>query len=362
MTFDLSRQHEVTDQPRNSTGHRFLSTYSDDEIRQGIAEMDPARRRRSIERHLPGGAMAKPFTSVEAALEANAANFTVEKFPLIAVLPPAFEGGEPQAVEVPGKVGITRTDTSQVLGVAGENYGLIQNLEAFGAASVLAAEGKLDIHSVQVIDNGARVRISGLIGESTIEQLGKGPDVLAHYAMFEAAHDGIHSVLGALDTLRLACFNGMTVRTKETVFKVSHTSRAADRNAEAQKLLLDLQQAAVAETEIFSKMAQSRMSLAEFKTFSADLIDGIRGEVAESDSDRRKNKRAKDLAELEDYFQNGDGNVGISEYDAYNAVTDFITPRREAMKDAAQFAKKFESATTGFNQRVKARALRLLTK
>jgi hypothetical protein len=52
--------------------------------------------------------------------------------------------------------------------------------------------------------------------------------------------------------------------------------------------------------------------------------------------------------------------VGQSYYDGYNAFTDFVTPRREALADAQAFAKRWQSANTGAGSEVKSAALRLL--
>ena len=345
--------------PRNSTGHVFLAHLTDQEIADHIAGLDRATLDRMAGNYFPGTQIAEHFLSVTETLDIAKANFEVQKFPLMAVMPGEMDD-EPQAVPVPGKVAMVRTDTGHALGVAGENYGVVQNLEAFAAASVLAEDRVFDIRSVQVVNGGSRVRISGLIGASTIDQLGRGPDVLAHFGVFEAAHDGIHSVTGSLETIRLVCLNGMTARTKATSFKVRHTSRSQDRVRLAQESLLSIEQAARAEVDIFAELAQQRMSLKEFRSFAEKLLDDVRGEIDEEASASKKTRRESAINELDEFFRHGDGNQGVSRYDAYNAITEWVTARKDAAKDAIEFAKRFESATCGYNARIKTRALAML--
>ena len=343
--------------PRNSTGHAFLAHLTDQEIADHIAGLDRFTLERMAGYYFPGTHIADHFLSVTEALEIANANFEVQKFPLMAVMPGETE---PQAVPVPGKVAMVRTDTGHALGVAGENYGIVQNLEAFAAASVLAEDRVFDIRSVQVVNGGSRVRISGLIGASTIDQLGRGPDVLAHFGVFEAAHDGVHSVTGSLETIRLVCLNGMTARTKETSFKVRHTSRSQDRVQMAQESLLSIEQAARAEVDVFAELAQQRMSLKEFRSFAEELLDAVRGEIDEEASASKKTRRETAINELDEFFRHGAGNKGVSRYDAYNAITEWVTARKDSVKDAIEFAKRFESSTYGYNARIKTRALAML--
>lgn len=62
---------------------------------------------------------------MNAIAEDSALNFEVEKMPI-------FAGKDP-AINVIGKCALVRTDTRKVLGVVGENFGLVQNQELFPA-------------------------------------------------------------------------------------------------------------------------------------------------------------------------------------------------------------------------------------
>lgn len=343
--------------PTNRPQSAFLAQYSPEDLAQKIASYDPSHWR-NADQSLPGVQIQDRFSKLPEALAAAGADFTVAKCPIMGVV------SVDHAIEVPRKAAIYRTDNHAALGVAGENYGLVQNVQAFESAGVLAERGEFDIRSIQVIDGGARVRLFGSIGASAIQIPGYSADVLLHYATFEAAHDGIHASLGALETVRVTCLNGNTARSRTNSFRVRHTSRAADRMKEAQATLLTLTKAAEAEVEEFQWMAERPMSLAEYRTFARKLLDEVLGDI-ENDLEVgsvKKSNRLTDLRELEELFLHGQGNHGVSRYDGYNSVTEWVSARREATRGSLEFAKRYESATTGYNAKYKSVARRMLTR
>jgi hypothetical protein len=334
----------------------WIKDLTDDQLREGIAGLSPAKLDHMIGSHFPGTKLPEGTTVTEALDRVNA-NFEVVKIPL---QPVVAEGQLLPRMQT--RVGLYRKDTLVELGSAGPTYGIIQNGEAFAPADILIANGEMALQAVQVIDGGSRVRLSGLIGTSHIEQLGGGRDVLAHFGIFEANHDGVHSTLGRLYTIRVRCLNGMTSKDMAAAFSIRHTRLSLDRLKEAQSALINVSTAAIEEAECFGDLAQRAMGEASFVKFAGELLDEIRSPLDDESSVRQRNNRDRDIAELVEFFNHGQGNVGQSGYDAYNAITEWITPRRESLKTAAAFAKKFESQATGYHARTKSRALRLLTR
>lgn len=344
--------------PTNSTGSALFYDMTDGEIADGIEALTPETRARMVRSVFPGNALPEG-TSVAAALISADADFEVVKVPLAPMVAPG-EYCAPMA----NRIGLYRKDKMLELGSAGPNYGIIPTAEAFAAADILVSNGEMALDKIQVIDNGARIRLQGLVGTSHIEQLGNGIDVLAHYATFEACHDGVNSTSAALWTIRLRCFNGMTAKSKANSFSIRHTSKAIDRNREAQAALINIREAAIEEAGIFADLAQRRMSLESFVLFADELLGKVRKPVTDKSTDRLKAKRTREIEELVEFFKHGAGNVGESAYDGFNAITEWVTVRKDAFKDAARFAKKYEStaSATGSANKVKATALKILTR
>jgi len=303
-------------------------------------------------RHFPG----KPTnaTSVEEALNEAGANFTVGKFPMMAVL------DSDHAVPAPKVVGICRTDTGEVLGTATPSYSVVQLADVFAPAQVLAERGEISLNQVQVVD--AKVRLSGLVGISAIERpLGalSRPDVLAHFATFEADFSGKARNFAQLHTLRLWCSNGATTQDASGRVAIKHVGNATGKTHQAYAQLLNITEAAQAEAALFQRMAQEPMTPSAFRGFAARLLEEAKGKAEEREA---QEKREREVCELERLFVRGQGNTGSSLWDGYNAVTDWIDHQRARKGSRRSAAALFESANYGGGERVKRTARAMLTR
>ena len=332
---------------------RYLAHLTDDQIRYGIEE----QRERLIRgiATLPGTDV-DGATSVAECLKMADADFEVIKRPVICVI------DEDTAAEMPGVFATLRADRMEVLGKrwVGKGYEIVQTAEAFATADVLMQRG--DFSPTKVSVNGARVSLHGVIGASAIERIDcDTPDVIAHFATFRTAHDGTLGIEASFGSLRLECFNGMTSRQMFGAVKVYHTKNAADRMAEATATLLKLNDAAARETKMFQQLARERMSRPAFADFATELLKSIRGEA---DSERKLAKRNAELDELEYLFMDGQGNNGSTLWDGYNSVTEWLDHKldRAGVSDTQRRLKAFESNDHGHGNKVKSRALRMLTR
>ena len=338
------------------SSHIFLRNLAESERSSAIAAI-PSEKRDAIIRRAVGalpGVDVRGAASVADALAKAGADFEVGLRPIMAVL------SAEEAVEVPFAMANVRLDTSKPLGVVGDTYGVVQTGEWLAGAQVLMDQGAFEPMSVATIEEGRRVQMIGLIGASEIPRLGTRPDTLAHVGIFETAHDGRRSCAASLYTINLVCLNGLTTKELAARVVLRHTSRAVDRIAEMQETMLGLQRAAIEESEIFADLGSRRMSRADFRRFAAELLDSVRGEVAEEASNRKRLRRERDLEELDQLFEHGVGNVGQSAADAWGALTEWLTVRREQYRDSAKLAKAWDSQVSGHGARIRSRGLALL--
>tara|TARA_R110000751_G_scaffold156520_1_gene261930 strand:- start:231 stop:1280 length:1050 start_codon:yes stop_codon:yes gene_type:complete len=340
----------------------YLKGMTDEEIRAGIVEKGET----IIKRAFPGKWVKA--TGLADALEQTGCMFEVEKHPLMSANHVATK--ECPSGLVNDSVGIDesltefvatkRTDTMKALSVVGKDYGVVQTMHGAEALDILSKRGELDIVNVESIGGGARIRITALLGVGSFPQFDGAPNTLANFAVFEVCHDGRHSNLYNLYTLRLDCFNGMTSRQHVSSHKLKHTSRAVDRvDAITADILATLLGDVEAEMEMFKALAARRMSVTDFEAFATELLGG---EIQEDATDSKKTRRENEMKELVEYFEGGNQGAGPTAYGAYNSVTRWVEAKKEAMADAAKFAKKFESNTNGSNQNKVAKALELLTR
>ncbi len=332
----------------NSVGSSFLARMTDAEIRAKV-ETHGAKL---IKRVFPGQHV-EANNLPDALIEAGA-SFEVRKDPLMVVHSADAAG------EVETHKATVRVDTNAVLGVVGADYGVVQTLDAFRAVGILAERGDIALQNVEVIGGGARVRVTGLLGVTSLLSADGAPNTLCHYGMFSASHDGNSSVTSWLYTLRVECFNGMTSRKLIGAHTLRHTSLVGKRVEEyATTVLADLLGDVEAERAVFSQLINRRLGTGEFGAFAVTLLGGP---LADDASQSMRTRRDNAVEELIGYFVGGNQGAGPTAWGAYNSVTRWIEGKREGIADAAKAAKKFASNTDGNGNATIARALRLLTR
>ena len=360
---DLSRYHggknAVAPDGYRARSH-WLRGLTAAQISEGIEAIPAERFEAMIQNRFP----TKPTqaTSVAEALAEAGADFRVERAPY-------FFGSRDgkSAIESTRAAAIVRGDTGAEIGHATPDcYGVVQTADTFAGAQYLVDRGEMAMNAIEVLNDGSRIRLTGLIGTSVVNQIGRpeadGPDVLAHFLQFVADHSGKGSNAANLVTLRLDCFNGITSKVHSKGFLVPHRANAEERMAEATAALLNVKEKAIAETMLLQRLASFAMTPESFRDFAVELMDDVRGELAEDATARVIKSRDKAIGELEKLFVDGSGTYGASGYDGYMSVTEWLTPRREQFEDAAKFARKFESSVNGHTADVKTKALKRLTK
>jgi hypothetical protein len=345
---------------------------TDQQLSDGIDNLSPQKVRSMVAKHFPGGANVAPGVGLAEALRANGAAFEIEKVPTYHVT--GTHDGCPVFDVVPNRVALRRSDDHHVTGTAGADYGIVQTLDALAAPALLVQSGSMALQSVQVIDGGARVRVAGLVGSTTLQAIGRPKvDTLAHMAIFEAGHTGRHATTGAGYTINVTCLNGMTSKTAAARFSIGHTSNAAARTREASAAFLAVSESTLAEAATFEALALTEFRLDDMRAFSEKLANEERGEASEDDSERKRLARERLIETWVHGFTNGTGCVGQSKWDCYNAITEDTTgvgalnPSEEiaaryakAKDTAAKFAAAFDSQASGHYARRKDRALALL--
>jgi phage/plasmid-like protein (TIGR03299 family) len=333
--------------------HTFLSHLPTDQARRdAIATLPEWRTKRFVERAFPGTNVGGlPW---DEALKHAGADFDVFEAKLYAA--PRY-GPQTRA---PKHKAIVRHDNNEVVGVVGSTFGTVQHHNALDGLRAECGRGNATLETVSVEDGGARVAATALLGFSLIDQIGsdKG-DALAHFLRAKNAHDGTGCYELSLATLRLVCINGLTSLDSKFNIKLRHSSKVVDRVSAANAAVRSLVEAAKQESVQLERLAQDRITLTNFIEFASELLTGVRGAA---NTDKKQDRREKDVIALRELFTDGAGNHGVSKYDAYNAVTDWIAVRRDQYKDAAKFANAYRNNETGTAARTRTVALALLNR
>ena len=265
---------------------------------------------------------------------------------------------------VPSHMATYHEGGEQSLGVVGAGWGLVQNADAFEGFQSLVESNAVTLEAIDQKDGGAVTTLTGLMGFSKINHEAtiamQGADVIAHFVRVSNGFTGLDAISFEAYTLRILCLNGMTSTTHTHNIRIKHTKNAAARVSQSHGAIAQLIDAGRQEAETFQELAGQPMDATQFVEFTSELIEDTRGAA---DTVRKQTRRENEIVELLEYFQHGQGNHGASRFDAYNAITEWLTPRQDQYQDAAKFARDFRNnAGEGTSARTRARAMNLLTR
>ena len=184
------------------------------------------------------------ITATEALTACNA-DFTIAKQPIVALTPEivnAMESGLPitaemlEAAKIGGKMATMRMDNNYPLGIVSDNYGIVQNADAFKFIDQLVG-GNLDgqherpvIDAAGILGNGERIFVTAKFPEQI--RLAHGDnDNVSLYVVFTTSHDGSGAVNAMVTPVRVVCNNTLNIALRDHNGKLSfrHTSGVMSR-------------------------------------------------------------------------------------------------------------------------------------
>jgi phage/plasmid-like protein (TIGR03299 family) len=180
-------------------------------------------------------------TSAEAIKHAGL-NYFVEKRPLFTYDTENYTG-DPEAdiiipeIEVPDFYATVRTDTDEVLGVVGNDYEVVQNVNAFDFFdSIIGGKDGILYETAGALGKGERIFITAKLPDYI--RVGKD-DLIEQYLFLTTSHDGYGSITAAFTPVRIVCKNTLNaaMRNHSNSIKIRHTASANDRLKQAHTLL-----------------------------------------------------------------------------------------------------------------------------
>lgn len=212
------------------------------EIRNGKASfVENGRKRRAW--HGLGTVFDRPLT-VKEALHYSRADYRVALQPLAVVTPDIqceMDTGSVMALQlsnatIPNMKATMRLDTHECLGIVSENYGVVQNEDAFKFIDTLVT-GKLAdqehtpvIETAGVLGRGERVFVTAKFPDEIILD-NKGDDRVEMYMVFTTSHDGMGAVKCMVTPVRVVCNNTLNFAMRHNAGSLSltHSRKIMDR-------------------------------------------------------------------------------------------------------------------------------------
>ena len=208
-------------------------------------------------------------TSAEAIIQAGL-NYTVEKRPLFTYDTENYLG-DPDTdiiipeIEVPNYFATIRTDTEQVLGVVGNDYEVVQNVNAFDFFdNIVGGKNGILYETAGALGNGESIFITAKLPDCL--KVGRN-DLIEQYIFLTTSHDGYGPVTAAFTPIRVVCRNTLNAAMRNHIncIKIRHTANANDRLKQAHSLLGITNQLAKELEQVFNKWSRVRITDSEVK-------------------------------------------------------------------------------------------------
>ncbi len=242
--------------------------------------------------------------------------------------------------------GITRLDA---LGVVGQQYRPIQNLDAFRFVDRIIQTGKVQYHTAGSLRGGRIIWVLARVNGTL--QISKD-DLVDKYLLITNSHDGSRPVTIAFTPIRVVCANTLSMALKGATgdkrLNIRHTASAGARIEDAGAFLAGVNDLFEQNAEFFRLLARRSIRTIELDHYLRTLFPDP-AETAKRNSARATRERI--LARFEDGL--GVDTTATSWWRAYNAVVESIDHDRNSGNPDARVT----SAWFGQGMQIKTQAL-----
>lgn len=244
--------------------------------------------------------------TIQDVLEKAKLNYSVAKGPLSFLY-------EEKQIEVPKLVATFRTDTNQFKGIVGEDYQVIQNLEAFDFINNL--ESDMEFVRAGESSNGTTWVISRF---PEVEVLG---DAIHPHLIFQNGHNGKVSLKAAVCMLRIACQNQFNATFKDAAntITIRHSGDMDSKLAAARETIV--------KTMDYISHYQDLAERFAGKKLSNSILQAIIKDFIANEAEIKEDSLAWDRLQYFKKAYNDDDNQNFlgTAWGVLNAYTDFVT-------------------------------------
>jgi phage/plasmid-like protein (TIGR03299 family) len=298
-------------------------------------------------RHNIGHVFETQPSSIQEALELSGLNWVAEKRKVYDV------DGE----QILGCYAIQKqSETSkQTLGIVGQKYSILQNIEAFSVFEGLFNEGSLSYEVAGQTGEGRRVWIlARLRGENSPVT---DKDEVGKYVVLSNSHDGSSTVKIYISPFRFVCSNALARSYYESGktndgFSISHTKNVLKRIEQARDSLGAIKRE-------YENLERKWAKMAELKLPKETIFSYVKSVFPDAE-DAKNTKRKQILrTHIHHNLQSGRGSdLGLQNtlWGAYNAITEYVTHEMSNRKGATS-DKHFDSLIFGQRQSILSKAM-----
>lgn len=255
---------------------------------------------------------------------------------------------------MPQRKAVVRSDTGDVLGVVGNTYIPIQNVECFSFLDAVVAEGGIRYHTAGALGKGERIwLLAKLPGQLRV----KGSDDLTDkFLLLSNSHNGTSALRVFFTPIRVVCANTLAIahrRGASQGVSILHKGELAAKVQNAQRALgLAVRFFDDLESKI-NRLAGHHPTATQLASFFSTIYP---------DRESGGGRSAKARETLMQLFERGQGQdmreIRHSSWAALNAVTEFVDHHRPTRghDELARATRRLESQWFGSGAALKARA------
>jgi len=224
---------------------------------------------------------------------------------------------------IPDHKAVVRTDNNTVLGIVGNRYKIIDNVEAFNFFDVLVGEGQAIYHTAGALGKGERIWILAKLPNNIILN---EKDIIERFLLLVNSHDGTSTLRMFFTPIRVVCYNTLNMALKARQgegIAIRHTANYKSKIEQARQILgisIDYYR----QFETIAKQFDSvTLTISEVEEYFNNLLD-----IDIKDPSTRALNQRQELIAL---YKHGKGvEIGNPEtlWKAYNAVTEYTDHHR----------------------------------
>lgn len=288
-------------------------------------------------------------------------NYYVEKAPLMAKMPFTLNGNndidelnDEFAFEghvyrnCPNAYSTYRTDKNIPLGLVGDRYEVVQNIDAFSFLEDIIGEHKKSTYQFAgIFGYGERMFITIKIPTITEVNTDRGKDIVDNYLVLSNSHDGSSSIDMLLTPVRVFCLNCLNAALKESNnhIRIRHTKNcnnrltlgqevikmACDKAIDAQNLYNQLYKIKISDDDAIKQIFGLIVSEEKYKLI-LQYDSSIKGflkllnrDMYAMDFTGISMRQINQIRNILDYYKNGveqDSIIGTG-WGLYNAITGY---------------------------------------
>ena len=256
--------------------------------------------------------------------------------------------------KVPSRYYVRRKDNGIYFDdIVGNNYQIIQNVEAFSFFDVVVGEGQAIYHSAGALGKGEKIWLLAKLPQDIIIN---PSDRVEKYLCLTNAHTGKASLLMYFTPIRVVCENTLNWSMKDAKngIAIRHTGDIKSKVEEARRVLgLSIDYYKQFEQMVI-KMENVPMQVKELNIYF-DKVLGIYEKDEEEISTRKQNQKEEMLI-LFDKGKGQDLGNKHSLWKAYNAVTEYVDHKRTVKNVKENPNNKLESIWFGSGAKIKQKA------